>query len=483
MKTLTFYLEVYGCQMNVYDGQLIQSILQKQVQDKVNYRRVKTPIEAEVLLFNTCAIREKAFQTISRRIAALEYLKHQGSERIFVLLGCLAQSLGKKIWSLGLSVDLILGPDNYRSLPQLLQELRGQKRKREKDQQILTKLSRNENYDNIHPYITEKNLSAYVTIMRGCDNFCTFCVVPYTRGRERSRSIQSILTEINYLIEEYNIKEITLLGQNVNSYRSDNDDFTGLIEQIIKKTTIRWIRFTSPHPKDFPRKLLDLMAQEERFCSQIHLPLQSGSDCILEKMNRNYLRDEFLRLVKTMRDAVPDLGLTTDVIVGFCGETEKDFLETLEVMREVEFDMAYMFRYSVRNNTLASRKFKDDVPETTKLQRLEYLIKLQQEISANKNKKFVGNTFKIMIVGDSKRSTQEWHGKSACGKKIIFAKKNNDLVRNHSLKIEKDAGAPDNGRREYTKPLPLTKGDFSVVKIIDSTSATFRGTLLEKVHV
>ena len=469
----TFFLEVFGCQMNVYEGQLIEQMLtSNDASVTTSYRRVSDPLTADILLFHTCAIREKAFQTISRRILSLQYLQRQKERPIFGVLGCLAQSLQHKIWQMGLPVDLIVGPDNYKALPELLEDLQQAFQKKNRERRILTKLSRNENYDDMRPMLKDKDLSAFVTIMRGCDNFCSFCIVPYTRGRERSRSPQQIIDEVNYLRDTYNIKEVTLLGQNVNSYRTDDQDFTNLLEMLLKRTSVPWIRFTSPHPKDFPEPLLQMMGCEKRLCSQIHIPLQSGATRILQKMNRSYSQKQFLNLIEKMRSWIPDVGLSTDVIVGFCEESQEDFSATLDVMRAVEFDMAYMFRYSDREHTLAHRKLKDNVPETVKSQRLTRLIDLQQGIALQKNRRAIGKTFEVLIEGDSKRSIHDWQGKSECGKRIFFTKPAGET---QSADRASNDGPVANPNPQPLAQTSLRKGDFAQVQVISSTAASFRG--------
>ncbi|MDH5655330.1 MAG: MiaB/RimO family radical SAM methylthiotransferase, partial [Spirochaetia bacterium] len=264
-----------------------------------------------------------------------------------------------------------------------------------------------------------KGKLAFVTIMRGCNNFCTFCVVPYTRGRERSRPVSSIITEIHHLAEK-GIQEVTLLGQNVNSYIHEDSDFTDLIRVILKETQIQRLRFTSPHPMDFPEKLLNLMAEEKRFCSHIHLPLQSGNTEVLKRMKRGYSREDFLQLVMTIRENIPGVGLTTDIITGFSGETDDEFNDTLSLVREVQFDMAYMFKYSEREKTVASRSYPDDVPEEVKLERLNTLIQLQNQISKDVNASEVGNLHEIMIEGLSRRSKEHSSGRTCSNKVVII---------------------------------------------------------------
>ena len=406
------YLESYGCQMNEYDSGIVRSIL-----SQAGYRSTDTSHDADLILLNTCAIRERAQERIYGRLASFSPIKRKRPQVIIGILGCMAQNLGDELFAMGLPLDFVLGPDNYRQLPDLVARVRNAY-----PQAVawnITHLSRDETYEELQPKVVSGKL-AFLTIMRGCDNFCSFCVVPYTRGRERSRSPYSIITEIQDLIENEDVREVTLLGQNVNSYHWQGFSFCDLITQILEQTTIERIRFTSPHPHDFPQELLTLMAHEERFCSQIHLPLQSGSSTVLKRMKRDYNREEFLALVDRIRNKIPEVGLTTDVIVGFCGETQDEFAETLSLMQEVGFDMAYMFRYSERNHTWAKKHLQDDVPEEIKLQRLDQLIKLQQGISREINKSLIGKEFSVLVEGPSRRSSVELMGRTLSGKAVVF---------------------------------------------------------------
>ncbi|MCB1175362.1 MAG: tRNA (N6-isopentenyl adenosine(37)-C2)-methylthiotransferase MiaB [Leptospiraceae bacterium] len=404
------YIETYGCQMNEYDSGLVQSIL-----ESAGYTRVHRFQEADWIMLNTCAIREKAHEKIYNRLRSMEGERGRNKAHIGIL-GCMAQNLGDELFAAGLPIDLLAGPDSYRQLPDLMAGINGQPQQTVS----LLQLSRTETYSDIYPLQSEGPL-AFTTIMRGCDNFCSFCVVPYTRGRERSRSPEPILHEIRKLIAEQDVQEVTLLGQNVNSYSFADFNFTTLCERILNETAIKRLRFTSPHPKDFPLELLELMAGSDRFCSQIHLPLQSGSSAVLARMRREYTRADFLQLVDRIRHTIPQVNLSTDVIVGFCGETEAEFQETMDCMREIRFDMAYMFHYSERKHTGAWKKMPDDVAGSVKLRRLQELIELQNSIALERNQSLVGRTFEVLAERPSKRDARQLMGRTAGGKSVVFA--------------------------------------------------------------
>ena len=438
MKHKKVYIETYGCQMNEYDSGVVGKLLANE-----SFELVSDASASDVILLNTCAVRENAHEKIYSRLMHIGAMKNKNPGMVVGILGCMAQNLKEDIFSKGLPVDLVLGPDNYRDLAGMIRKLDQKQEKLD-----LTVLSKEETYEEVRPGVIN-GISAFVTIMRGCNNFCTFCVVPYTRGRERSKKTESIIEEINDLVAQ-GVSQITLLGQNVNSYKYQNIDFTSLVEKILQETTVKRIRFTSPHPKDFPLQLMQLMKQNKRFSNNIHLPLQAGSDKVLKEMKRNYTVEEFLQLVDTIRSIIPDVGLTTDVIVGFPNETDEDFQKTLDVMQRARFDMAFMFKYSEREDTVAQRLYQDNVDPQLKSKRLTALVDLQNSISLQENTKKIGETFEVLIEGKSKKSDQEFSGRTNSGRMVVFAQNNSDYA----------------------------FGDMVKVKILSATSATLKGEIV-----
>lgn len=405
---MKIFLETFGCQMNEYDSELVRSILLSH-----HHEFTDGLANAEAVLLNTCAIREHAHQRIYHRLDQLKGMKKRGRALIVGVVGCMAQNLREELAERAPVVDIVAGPDSYKRLPQLLAAVREQGARG-----FDFSLSEFETYSDIAPRRLP-GVNAWVAVMRGCDNFCTFCVVPYTRGRERSREPVSIVNEAHRIAAE-GFKQVTLLGQNVNSYRCGEHDFADLMQMVAEVPAISRVRFTSPHPKDFPRKLLRVMANNEKLCKHIHLPLQAGSDSVLERMHRTYGRREFLELVEEIRELMPEISLTTDIIAGFCGESDGDFAQTIEVMRHVEFDSAFIFKYSQRKSTIAARKFKDDVPDEVKTRRVMLLNEMQREISLRRNQAEIGKAFDVLVETPSKKNAQESLGRTDHNKGVVF---------------------------------------------------------------
>ena len=404
------YIETYGCQMNVNDSEVILSILQD-----AGYVLTENIEEADVILANTCSIRDNAEQRIWGRIDQFKIQKKKREGVVIGIVGCMAERLKDKLLT---AVDLVAGPDSYRSLPSLLEAVAPG------TPQINVLLSHEETYAEISPVRLDKNgVSAFISIMRGCNNVCSYCVVPYTRGAERSRDPETILREAQELFEN-GYKEITLLGQNVDSYRWENPkgnvSFAQLLEAVAKISPELRVRFSTSHPKDISDEVIYTMAMYENICKHIHLPVQSGSSIMLEKMRRKYNREWYLERVKKIRSVIPDCGLTTDVIAGFCGETEQDHQDTLTLMEEVVFDSAFMFAYSERPGTLASRKYPDDIPYETKTARLNEIIALQGRMSLKSNEKEIGKVQKVLVEGPSKKNPDELCGRASSNKMCVF---------------------------------------------------------------
>jgi len=395
---LRIFLETYGCQMNEYDSELVRSILKKE-----NYEFVTDELAADIVMLNTCAIREHAHRKVYGRVHHIRHARGKDSPVMIGILGCMATNLRQDLLEdRSLKIDFIAGPDSYKRLPQLIHEASDEGQK-----SYDVTLSEFETYSDIYPSRTEGGVNAWIAVMRGCNNFCTFCVVPYTRGRERSRSPENVVDEVCRLAAE-GFKQVTLLGQNVNSYRYDDYDFAYLMDEVSKVKGIERIRFTSPHPKDFPDRFLDLMAVNPKICKHIHLPLQAGNNRVLDMMNRTYTKEEFLSLVDKIRDKIPGVALTTDIIVGFPTETDEEFEDTLQVITKVQFDSSFTFKYSERQGTISSKKYPDDVPENLKTERIMRLNEIQKEITYQKNRAHIGETQSVLLqpIPEAKNTDQ-----------------------------------------------------------------------------
>ncbi len=435
------YIETYGCQMNVGDSEVIFSILGKE-----GYERTESMDDADVILANTCSVRDNAEQRIWGRIEVFHKQKEKRSGVVVGIVGCMAERLKDKLLDTH-KVDLVAGPDSYRTLPTLLRDIAPDK------PQINVMLSHEETYADIVPVRTDRNgVSAFISIMRGCNNVCSYCVVPYTRGAERSRDPQTIVDEARDVFSK-GYKEVTLLGQNVDSYNwkpaeGEGCDFPELLEMVARISPELRVRFATNHPKDISDELIETMARYDNICNHIHLPVQSGSDRLLEKMRRRYTSGWYLDRVARIREVMPGCGITTDVIAGFCSETEEDHQQTLELFRKVGFDYAYMFYYSERPGTLAARHYPDDVPLDVKTRRLNEIIALQSEQSLKSNRNDIGKVFRVLVEGPSKKNPEELCGRSGSNKMCVF---------------------PGGGHKA---------GDYVDVEVVSCTSATLIGKLV-----
>jgi tRNA-2-methylthio-N6-dimethylallyladenosine synthase len=442
-----FYIESYGCQMNFSDSEIVASILQTE-----GFGATRNYEEADLVLLNTCSIREKAEQTVRKRLTEFKKVKEAKPGMLVGVLGCMAERLKSKLLEEEKLVDIVVGPDAYRTLPVLIEEAEtGQK-------SVNVLLSREETYADISPVRLDSNgVTAFISIMRGCNNMCSFCVVPFTRGRERSRDAHSIVNEAQQLFEQ-GFKEVTLLGQNVDSYywrdEATNElvTFGILLEKVALISPQLRVRFSTSHPKDITDEVLFTMAKYENICDYIHLPLQSGSTRVLQLMNRTYTREWYIAKVNRIREIIPDCGISSDIIAGFCTETEDDHLDTLDMMQRSAYDMSYMFFYSERPGTLAARRYKDDIAEDIKKRRLKEIVELQNKLSYESNKKDVGETFKVLIEGNSKKSDADWMGRNSQNKVIVFPKENYNYK----------------------------KGDYVFVKVNDFTQATLIGEVVKE---
>ena len=408
------YVETYGCQMNVGDSEILVSIMQDE-----GYRYTEDIAQADVILVNTCSIRDNAEQRIWGRLREFHRYKRARKGLVVGIVGCMAERLREELFERETVVDVVAGPDSYRELPRLVAAAAAG------GHGVNVQLSQEETYGDIRPVRLDRNgVSAFISIMRGCNNFCSYCVVPYTRGRERSRDPQTILREAQELFSA-GYREVTLLGQNVNSYRwkegtAEAVDFPALVERVAGISPLLRVRFATSHPKDLSDRLIEVMASYSNICRAVHLPAQAGSDRMLAAMNRKYTRTWYLERVAAIRRRMPDCAVTTDLIAGFCGETAEDHAQTLSLMREVGYDSAYMFKYSQRPGTLASRTMTDDVSEEVKTARLNEIIALQNELSTASNERDMGNVFEVLVEGLSRRSSEQLCGRTSQNKMVVF---------------------------------------------------------------
>ena len=444
------YLESYGCQMNFSDSEIVASIL-----DKHGYQTTRNYEESNLILLNTCSIREKAESTVRNRLKSFNELKRNNPSLIIGVLGCMAERMKESLLEEEKLVDLVVGPDAYRDLPRLLTEVE------DGHKSVNVLLSREETYADISPIRLDNNgVSAFISIMRGCDNMCSFCVVPFTRGRERSRNPLSIVAEAKELYKN-GYREVTLLGQNVDSYRwninkkgeildqqQPTTNFAQLLEMVAHVAEDLRIRFSTSHPKDMTDDVLHIMQKYKNICNYIHLPIQSGSSPVLKKMNRGYSREWYLDRIEAIRKIIPGCAISTDIITGFCGETNEDHGNTLSLMDMVKFDFAYMFFYSERPKTLAQRKYEDDIPLEVKKERLQEVIDLQRTHSLESNRRCIGKTFEVLVEGPSKKSEDNFCGRNSENTMIVFPKEN------------------------------VEKGQYVNVLIEDCTAATLKGKIV-----
>ncbi len=435
------FIETYGCQMNVADSEVVASIMEMD-----GFELTENIGEANAVFVNTCSVRDNAEQKVIHRLQQLNAMKKKNKGMIVGVIGCMAERVKDELIT-DHKVDIVVGPDAYLDIPNLINSVE------QGEKAINVELSKTETYKDVLPTRIGKSISGFVSIMRGCDKFCTYCIVPYTRGRERSREVESILNEIRDL-EAKNYKEVTLLGQTVNSYKYTAEDgtvfdFPKLLSMIAEMVPDMRIRFTSPHPKDMTDETIEVMAKYPNICRFIHLPVQSGSNNVLKAMNRKYTREWFLDRVQTMRRLIPDVAIGTDIFSGFSGETEEDHQQSLDLMREARFDLAFMFKYSERPGTVAAKRLTDDVPEEVKIRRLSEIIALQNEIAKESNHNDIGKVYEVLVEGFSKRSKEQMSGRTSQNKMVVF---------------------PREGRHI---------GEFIKVKIMTSTSATLIGEVVE----
>lgn len=439
-----FYIESYGCAMNFSDSEIVASIL-----NGAGYGATRNTDEADLVLLNTCSIREKAEQTIRKRLTEFRKVKQRKPGLLIGVLGCMAERLKSNLLEEEKLVDMVVGPDAYRMLPGLIEEAEGGQKA------VNVLLSRDETYADISPVRLESNgVSAFISIMRGCNNMCSFCVVPFTRGRERSRDANSIVAEAQDLFDR-GFREVTLLGQNVDSYYFVDEksnvtvSFAMLMERVALVSPLLRVRFSTSHPKDITDDVLHTIAKYENICNYIHLPVQSGNTRILQLMNRTYTREWYMKKVDRIREIIPDCGLSSDIITGFCSETEEEHQDTLSMMEYSQYDYGYMYFYSERPGTLAAKRYKDDIPEDVKRRRLQEIVDKQYILSLHSNQRDVDQTYKVLIEGDSKKDTNSWMGRSSQNKVIVFPKENYELK----------------------------KGDYVMVKVNSCTKGTLLGTI------
>jgi tRNA-2-methylthio-N6-dimethylallyladenosine synthase len=439
-----FYIESYGCQMNFSDSEIVASIL-----NDINYAPTRNMEEADLILVNTCSIREKAEDTVRKRLKEFNAIKHSKPDMKVGVLGCMAERMKKTLLEEEKLVDLVVGPDAYRDLPKLIGAVE------EGERSINVILSREETYADISPVRLESNgVTAFISIMRGCDNMCSFCVVPFTRGRERSRDAFSIVAEATDLFEK-GYREVTLLGQNVDSYKWENPEnkqmvnFANLLEMTALIHSDLRIRFSTSHPKDITDDVLHTMAKYDNICKYIHLPVQSGNSRVLELMNRTYDREWYMNKVSRIYEIMPDCAISSDMIAGFCTETEEEHQDTLSMIEFAQYSMSYMFFYSERPGTLAARKYADDIPHDVKIRRLNEIQRLQNHISLEHNRRDIGKIYKVLIEGDSKRSNLDFKGRNTQNKMLVFPKQEG-----------------------------YKKGDYVMVECTDVTQATLLGKIV-----
>jgi tRNA-2-methylthio-N6-dimethylallyladenosine synthase len=442
------YIESYGCQMNFSDSEIVASILVKD-----GFDTTKNLEEADVVFVNTCSIREKAEQTVRQRLRSFQHAKKANPGMVVGVLGCMAERLKSKFLEEEKLVDIVVGPDAYRDLPNLVKQVDEGKKA------VNVILSKEETYADISPVrLSSNGVSAFISITRGCDNMCTFCVVPFTRGRERSRSPETILEEARSLFEK-GYKEVTLLGQNVDSYlwygkqglkkdfknltqeeKDKSMNFGQLMEQVALINPLLRVRFSTSHPKDITDEFLDIMAKYDNICKYIHLPFQSGNSRVLEKMNRGYTREWYMGRVDKIKDVMPDCAFSADIISGFCTESEEEHKETLSMMEYVKYDFSYMFKYSERPNTAAAKKFEDDVPEEVKSRRLSEIVALQRDHSLEANQNYVGKTFEVLVEKISKKSDEELAGRTSQNTVLVFPKENYKIGDYVNVKVNSCTG-------------------------------------------